>query len=458
MAAKIRTAYICDECAYECARWQGKCPGCGDWNTLTEALKEPVPSRPGSIGAGKGTLLTTKLSALDSLDTEQEIRRSTGLAEMNRVLGGGAVDGSVALISGDPGIGKSTLLLQMCKTLCIDRTVLYVAGEESPRQIKLRAGRLGLEGERLIIAPETDIEQVAACIEQVSPDVVIVDSIQTMSHQQLSSSTGSISQVRECTGLLIRLAKERELPVFIVGHVNKDGGIAGPKVLEHMVDVVLYFEGERHSSYRILRAIKNRFGSTNEIGVFEMSEQGLREVENPSLTLLSGRPQNVSGTCVACVMEGSRPILAEVQALVGKSGFSTPRRMSTGFDLNRAALIIAVLEKRGGLFFSNLDAYINIVGGLRLDEPAADLPVALALISNLLDKPVPDDLAAFGEIGLAGEIRAVGNVRARVAECARLGFSRLALPKATLNALGEQGTSVELIPLTNLSEAFHIFG
>ena len=457
MAAKTRTVYICDECAYECARWQGKCPECGGWNTLSEILQAPQPAGANRLGAGKVTALTTKLTVLDQLDTEREIRRSTGLAEMNRVLGGGAVDGSVALVSGDPGIGKSTLLLQMCKTLCLDRTVLYVAGEESPRQIKLRAARLGLEGERLIIAPETDIEQVAACVDEVSPDVLVVDSIQTMSHQQLSASAGSITQVRECTGLLIRLAKERELPVFIVGHVNKDGGIAGPKVLEHMVDVVLYFEGERHSNYRILRAIKNRFGSTNEIGVFEMSEHGLCEVENPSLTLLSGRPQNVSGTCVACVMEGSRPILAEVQALVCKSGFSTPRRMSTGFDFNRAALIIAVLEKRGGFFFGNLDAYINIVGGLRLDEPAADLTVALALVSNLLDKPVPDNLAAFGEIGLTGEIRAVGNLRARVAECARLGFSRLALPKASLGALGEQGTGVEIIPLTNLSEAFHIF-
>ena len=455
--AKVRTVYICEECAYECAGWQGKCPGCGSWNTLSETLKAPVSGGSMRQEPGKGVVLTTKLSPLDSLDTEQEIRRSTGLAEMNRVLGGGAVDGSVALISGDPGIGKSTLLLQMCKTLCLDRTVLYVAGEESPRQIKLRAERIGLVGDRLIIAPETDIEQVAACVEQVSPDVVIVDSIQTMSHPQLSSSAGSVSQVRECTGLLIRIAKERELPVFIVGHVNKDGGIAGPKVLEHMVDVVLHFEGERHSSYRILRAIKNRFGSTNEIGVFEMSEQGLCEVENPSLTLLSGRPQNVSGTCVACVMEGSRPILAEVQALVGKSGFSTPRRMSTGFDFNRSALIIAVLEKRGGFFFGNLDAYINIVGGLRLDEPAADLPVALALVSNLLDKPIPDDLAAFGEIGLAGEVRTVSNVRARVAECVRLGFSRIALPKATLSALGEPVPGVELIPLTNLHEAFSLF-
>ena len=454
--SKIKTVYVCDECSFQSPRWQGKCPVCGSWNSLSETLSRPQQEKPG-LPAGSGALLTTKLSRLDELDAEGELRRGTGLSEMNRVLGGGAVDGSVALLSGEPGIGKSTLLLQMCKTLCVDRTVLYIAGEESPRQIKLRAGRLGLEGDKLIIAPETDIEQVISGIEQVSPDVVIVDSIQTMNCRRLSSSAGSISQVRECTGLLIRVAKEREIPVFIVGHVNKDGGIAGPKVLEHMVDVVLYFEGERHSSYRILRAVKNRFGSTNEIGVFEMTEQGLGEVENPSLTLLSGRPQNVSGTCVACVMEGTRPILAEVQALVGKTSFGNPRRMSTGFDFNRAALLIAVLEKRGGFFFGNLDAYINIVGGLRLDEPGADLPVILALVSNLLDKPVPENLAAFGEVGLAGEVRAVGNARARAAECARLGFNALAVPKASLSSLGDLGKEAELIPIANLSDAFRLF-
>ena len=455
MSVKVRVVYVCDECGLESPRWQGKCPGCGKWNTLTETQRREG----GKTAASpcKGIPLNTKLSRLNELDAGLEIRRDTGLGEMNRVLGGGAVDGSVCLLSGDPGIGKSTLLLQMCKTLCQSQTVLYIAGEESPRQIKLRASRLGLEGEKLIIAPETDIEQVVACIEQTAPDLVIVDSIQTINFAGVSSSAGSVSQVRECTGFLIRMAKEREIPVFVVGHVNKDGGIAGPKVLEHMVDVVLYFEGERHSSYRILRAVKNRYGSTNEIGVFEMTEQGLRDVENPSLTLLSGRPQNVSGTCVACVMEGTRPILAEVQALVGKTGFGTPRRMSTGFDLNRAALLIAVLEKRGGFFFGNLDAYVNIVGGLRLDEPGADLPVVLALLSNLLDKPVPDDLAAFGEVGLAGEVRAVGAARARVGECVRLGFHKLVIPQASLGAVGEQGSGVELIPLVNLSDALRIF-
>ena len=456
MSAKAKTVYVCAHCDFNSPRWHGRCPGCDEWNSLSETIIAPKQSAPG-LSARGAAVLTAKLSRLDELDIDLEIRRDTGLGEMNRVLGGGAVDGSVALLSGDPGIGKSTLLLQMCKTLCLDRTVLYIAGEESPRQIKLRAGRLGLEGDRLIIAPETDIEQVIACVGQASPDVVIVDSIQTMTHAGLSSSAGSVSQVRECTGMLIRIAKEREIPVFVVGHVNKDGGIAGPKVLEHMVDVVLYFEGERHSSYRILRAVKNRFGSTNEIGVFEMTEQGLSEVENPSLTLLSGRPQNVSGTCVACVMEGTRPILAEVQALVGKTGFGNPRRMCTGFDLNRAALLIAVLEKRCGFFFGNLDAYINIVGGLRLDEPGADLPVVLSLISNLLDKPVPENLAAFGEVGLAGEVRTVGGIRARVAECARLGFNKLALPKASIDQLGVVQSGIELIALTNLSDAMRIF-
>jgi len=419
---------------------------------LEETVRHPEPKSALNPNLPKPALTTT-LSRLSEVEVESECRSDTGLSELNRVLGGGVVDGSVVLLCGDPGIGKSTLLLQMCHTLCREQTILYVAGEESPRQIKLRARRLGISGENLVIAPETDVEQVLAAVEQLSPDVVMVDSIQTMNHPQISSASGSVTQVRECAGLLIRMAKEREIPVFIVGHVNKDGGIAGPKVLEHMVDVVLYFEGERHSNYRILRAVKNRFGSTNEIGVFEMNEQGLTDVDNPSLMLLSGRPTNVSGTCVACVMEGTRPILAEVQALVSKTGFGTPRRMTTGFDFNRAAMLIAVLEKRGGYFFGNLDAYINIIGGLRLDEPAADLPVILALVSNVLDKPIPADLVAFGEVGLAGEIRSIQNVRQRVAECSRLGFTRIILPKSSMSHLQEPEAGVELLPVSNLSEA-----
>ena len=452
MSNKAKTSYVCVECGFETARWQGKCPGCGHWNTLEETVRHPEPKSALNPNLPKPALTTT-LSRLSEVEVESECRSDTGLSELNRVLGGGVVDGSVVLLCGDPGIGKSTLLLQMCHTLCREQTILYVAGEESPRQIKLRARRLGISGENLVIAPETDVEQVLAAVEQLSPDVVMVDSIQTMNHPQISSASGSVTQVRECAGLLIRMAKEREIPVFIVGHVNKDGGIAGPKVLEHMVDVVLYFEGERHSNYRILRAVKNRFGSTNEIGVFEMNEQGLTDVDNPSLMLLSGRPTNVSGTCVACVMEGTRPILAEVQALVSKTGFGTPRRMTTGFDFNRAAMLIAVLEKRGGYFFGNLDAYINIIGGLRLDEPAADLPVVLALVSNVLDKPIPADLVAFGEVGLAGEIRSIQNVRQRVAECSRLGFTRIILPKSSMSHLQEPEAGVELLPVSNLSEA-----
>jgi DNA repair protein RadA/Sms len=457
MSAKAKTAYICSECGFETPRWYGKCPECGPWNTLSEYLKQPEKAASVKQAPASFQQLGQVVTRISGLDESAEIRRSTGMPELNRVLGGGVVEGSVVLLGGDPGIGKSTLLLQMCKKLCESQSVLYVSGEESPRQIKLRANRVGLDTDRLYVADVTDIETVINIIAQLQPDVVMIDSIQTMTHSAISSSSGSVTQVRECTQVLIRAAKSGDFPVFIVGHVNKDGGIAGPKVLEHMVDVVLYFEGERHSSYRILRAVKNRFGSTNEIGVFEMSGEGLLDVENPSLMLLSGRPVGVSGTCVACVMEGTRPILAEVQALVSKTAFGNPRRMSTGFDFNRAALLLAVLEKRGGYFFGNLDAYVNIIGGLRLDEPGADLPVALALVSNLLDKPIPDDLAAFGEIGLAGEIRSVSHMRQRVAECVRLGFTRLIIPASGAKELRNEVNSAELITVSSLSQAFRLF-
>lgn len=451
--SKIRTAYVCSECGFESLRWHGKCPECGRWNTITEYSK-PV-ERVSRVSMPPPHQIEALVSSVSSLAEDREIRSTTGLKELDRVLGGGIVDGSVMLLSGDPGIGKSTLLLQICETLCVAKKVLYVTGEESPRQIKMRASRLGVTSEHLLIAAITDMEQVLQTIAHIKPDVVVVDSIQTMNLAALSSSSGSVTQVRECTNMLIRAANESEIPVFLVGHVNKDGGIAGPKVLEHVVDVVLYFEGERHSSYRILRAVKNRFGSTNEIGVFEMGERGLTDVENPSLMLLSGRPSGVSGTCVACVMEGTRPLLAEVQALVSKTGFGTPRRMSTGFDFGRAALLMAVLEKRGGYFFGNLDAYINIIGGLYLDEPAADLPVAMALISNLLDKPIPDDVVAFGEIGLAGEVRSVSHIQQRVAECTRLGFAKLILPKSSAKALS-CAEDAEILPVGSISEALSI--
>jgi len=450
MSAKVKSMFICSECAFESPRWYGKCPGCGQWNTLSEQEQIVVVK-----SSQSAPLQQAAVSRLSDLAQVKERRQGTGLTELDRVLGGGLVDGSVVLLAGDPGIGKSTMLLQACKTFCREQTVLYVAGEESPGQIHMRAVRLELETDRMLVAPVTDIENVLHTIANVKPDVVMVDSIQTMSHPGLTSSCGSVVQVRECTQLLLRAAKSGNFPVFIVGHVNKDGGIAGPKVLEHMVDVVLYFEGDRQNPYRILRAVKNRFGSTNEIGVFEMGEQGLADVENPSLMLLADRPVNVSGTCVACVMEGSRPILAEVQALVSKTGFGNPRRTATGFDLSRAALLIAVLEKRGGYFFGNLDAYVNIVGGLRLDEPAADLPVALALISNLLDKPVPDDVVAFGEIGLAGEVRSVAHAQVRINECARLGFGSIMVPRASMRQL-QAPAGVEIIPVGDISQAIGV--
>ncbi|MFV0401027.1 MAG: DNA repair protein RadA [Oscillospiraceae bacterium] len=457
MAAKAKAVYLCSACGFETPRWFGKCPECGEWNTLSEHVVQTL-TRTSGKSAPSPKIMESKVSTLSSIEDTAEIRRDTGLVELDRVLGGGIVDGSVVLLSGDPGIGKSTLLLQICDTLCRSQKVLYVAGEESPRQIKMRAARLGVDSENLYIAAITDIEDVIHTIHQVKPGVVMVDSIQTMHHAALTSSTGSIVQVRECSQLLMNTAKDSEIPIFLVGHVNKDGGIAGPKVLEHMVDVVLYFEGERQSSYRILRAIKNRFGSTNEIGVFEMDENGLVDVENPSMMLLSGRPQNVSGTCVACVMEGTRPILAEVQALVSKTSFGTPRRVATGFDFNRAALLIAILEKRGGYFFGNLDAYINIIGGLRLDEPAADLPVAISLISNLLDKPVGDDVVAIGEVGLAGELRSVSHIQARINECVRLGFHTILLPKPSLKSMSRADfEGVEIKAVSTVQEAFSVF-
>ena len=419
--AKTKINYVCTQCGAIQPKWMGKCPDCGSWNTLVENVEAPV-SRFASSAVPQTAKSTVQ--KLEQIDSSEEQRYLTQMEELNRVLGGGIVPGSVVLLSGDPGIGKSTLLLQICQTISSDAQILYVSGEESLRQIKLRAARLGVTTPNLSLSSTTNIEAVIDSIQSLKPDIVMVDSIQTMNLSALNSSSGSVTQVRECTQLLINIAKTMEIPVFIVGHVNKDGAIAGPKVMEHMVDAVLYFEGERNLSYRILRAIKNRYGSTNEIGVFEMGENGLDEVTNPSKAMLEGRPENVSGTCVACVIEGSRPILAEVQALVSKSGYAVPKRMATGFDYNRLSLILAVLEKRCGYFFGTLDAYINVVGGMKLDEPAADLPIALSLVSNLTDKVIPDDLVAFGEIGLAGEMRAVNRVLVRVKEAQRLGFKR----------------------------------
>lgn len=450
MAKKDRPVYVCRECGYESSKWNGCCPSCGSWNTFEEVM--PVQSVHG--GNRRLADLSDRIRGIGEIDTEHEVRYGTGCGELDRVLGGGLVKGSIVLLGGEPGIGKSTLLLQICQFLGKQHEVLYVSGEESARQLGLRADRLHVDSKKLYILTENDAQAICDTIAASKPDVVIIDSIQTMQIQQLSSSPGSLTQVRECTNLFMHTAKSLEIPVFIVGHVNKDGAIAGPKVMEHIVDTVLFFEGERHMSYRILRAVKNRFGSTNEIGVFDMQETGLREVENPSQMLLAGRPLGVSGTCIACVMEGSRPILAEVQTLVAKSGFSAPRRTATGFDYNRMSILLAVLEKRFGLVFGTLDVYLNIVGGFRLDEPAGDLPVALALYSGLTDKPLPDKLIAIGEVGLGGEVRNVSHIVRRVQEAKRMGFEVCIVPKQALGALPRSSKTLRIFGVSNLRQAF----
>jgi DNA repair protein RadA/Sms len=403
--------------------------------------------------ASGGGFSAAKVQSIAHIQPNNRQRYQTGMKELDRVLGGGIVRGGLMLIGGDPGIGKSTLLLQICQYLGQEHTILYVSGEESEGQIKLRADRLGVSGEKLLVLCENDMDTVLSAIRDQKPDVVIIDSIQTMNLAEVASASGSVTQVRECTSAVMRLTKRLDISTFIVGHVNKDGAIAGPKVMEHIVDCVLYFEGDRHSSYRLLRCVKNRYGSTNEIGVFEMGEKGLVEVENPSMMLLSGRPLNVSGACVACTIEGTRPMLAEVQGLVSPTGFGNPRRMSTGFDYNRLSLILAVLEKRAGYLFSNLDTYVNVVGGLWLDEPAMDLPVALALISGLKDVVVSSDTVAFSEIGLTGEIRAVSNADLRVSEAARMGFRRVLLPHHNLSGIAKRD-DIEIVGVRTVREAF----
>lgn len=457
MASKIKSVYVCQECGWESSKWVGKCQGCNQWNTMEEEIKNT--SKTISSYSSKNDKISSIYNSpvsMRNIDTKNEERYKTGLKEFDRVLGGGIVKGSLVLLGGDPGIGKSTILLQVCNRLGNELKILYVSGEESKRQIKLRSDRLGVNCEQLYVITETDIEIVSQVIQNEKPDLVMIDSIQTMNLTELSSSPGSVTQVRECTNLLMKTAKSLETPVMIVGHVNKDGAIAGPKVLEHIVDAVLHFEGDKQMSYRILRAVKNRYGSTNEIGVFQMTNDGLSEVENPSMMLLSGRPKNVSGTCVACAMEGSRPILAEIQGLVTNSGFGNPRRMATGFDYNRMNLILAVLEKRAGYFFSSADTYINVVGGLRLDEPAVDLAVAMSLISSLKDVALSENALAFGEIGLAGEIRGVSQAQARISESARLGFTKIILPYQNLKNIkrNEIDSNIELVGVRNIREAF----
>lgn len=458
--AKLKTVYICSKCGYESSKWNGKCPSCGEWNTFEEDVVEVQTAKSSLSRGGTSSMKTVNLSSkivtLSGIDTEEEVRYSTGINELNRVLGGGLVKGSLVLLGGEPGIGKSTLLLQICKYLGENYTILYISGEESVRQIKIRAQRLGVDTENLSLLSTNDARAATDTISVHKPDIAIIDSIQTMSLSEINSSSGSITQVRECTSLFMRTAKSEEIPIFIVGHVNKDGAIAGPKVMEHIVDTVLYFEGERHLSYRLLRAVKNRFGSTNEIGVFEMCDDGLEEVENPSLMLLSGRPTGISGTCVACIMEGSRPILAEVQALVTKSTFSAPKRTATGFDYNRLAIIIAVLEKRQKMFFGTLDVYLNIVGGFRLDEPAGDLPVALAAYSGYYDIPISEKLIAFGEIGLGGEVRNTSNISQRILEAERLGFTECIIPKQALRNIDPTRHNMHIYGVSSLSQAFAV--
>ena len=450
--AKQKTVFYCTSCGNETPKWQGRCPACGQWNTLEEHVEKPAqPGR--AMSAPVGTSRTPQ--KLCDVNTDIEIRFSTGMGELDRVLGGGAVAGSLVLVGGAPGIGKSTLLLQICNSLCSGRDVLYVSGEESEKQLKLRAQRISVLPENLYILSETRLSDILEATEALQPDILIVDSIQTLYNELNESSPGSVSQVKDCTMSLMQLSKSQGITVFVVGHINKDGAIAGPKVLEHMVDCVLYFEGDPNTSYRLLRAVKNRFGSTNEIGVFEMVDKGLLEVPNPSQMLLDGRPEGATGTCVACVMEGTRPVLAEVQALVAKTSFNVPKRTSDGFDFNRAALLLAVAEKRAGMKLSVFDAYINVIGGLRLDEPGADLPVLLAVASSYREQPIADDMVAIGEVGLTGEIRSVSNLNQRLAEVSRLGFKQCIIPLKSSEKL-EIPQNIEVYRVKNLREAIEI--
>ena len=426
--AKAKTVCYCTNCGNETPRWQGKCPACGAWNTIEEHIEKPAPAgRAKAAPVGQ----SRKPQKISEVTSGGELRFSTGMRELDRVLGGGAVLGSLVLVGGAPGIGKSTLLLQICSSLCAGRKVLYISGEESERQLKLRAERLGVVPDSLYILSETRFSDIMDAVNQLEPDILIVDSIQTLYNEENDSAPGSVSQVKDCTMTLMQLSKSQGITVFVVGHINKDGNIAGPKVLEHMVDCVLYFEGDPNSTYRLLRAAKNRFGSTNEIGVFEMQDVGLIEVPNPSQMLLEGRPEGASGTCVACVMEGTRPVLAEVQALVTKTTFNVPRRAADGFDFNRAVLLLAVMEKRAGMKLNLFDTYLNVIGGLRLDEPGADLPVVLAVASSYRDQAIPDDLVAIGEVGMTGEIRSVSHLNQRLGEAARLGFRKCMIPRSS---------------------------
>ena len=446
---KSKTVYICRECGYQSPKWLGKCSACGGWNTMDETIQKEEKK---VASTTKQSAVLKKVTSLKQIETNNEVRYTTGLAELDRVLGGGLVKGSLVLVGGDPGIGKSTLLLQICNSLAISKKILYVSGEESERQIKLRAERLGVTCDNVYIVSETDVESILEYINQIEPEIVIIDSIQTMNCEEITSAAGSVPQVREATNAFMKIAKSRDISMFIVGHVTKDGALAGPRVLEHMVDCVLYFEGDRQMTFRILRAVKNRFGSTNEIGVFEMANTGLVEVENPSKMLLEGRSENNSGSSIVCTMEGSRGVLAEIQALVTPTGFGNPRRMASVVDINRVILMIAVLEKRAKVSLSNYDVYVNVAGGLRIDETAIDLGLCAAIVTGKKDIQIPEDLVFIGEVGLGGELRGVSQLEKRLTEAAKLGFKNAIVPSQSMRGVTTP-KDLNVIPVKTVYEA-----
>ena len=458
MAKGKKSVFFCQNCGHEESKWLGQCPACGEWNTFVEERIDTGITK-GTTASARAVRESVKAAAvvpLTDVSADDETRSTTGIGELDRVLGGGIVPGSLVLVGGDPGIGKSTLLLQVCRQMAEMKKILYISGEESQAQIRLRANRMGKFSPNLLLLCETNLETIRGVIEKERPELVIIDSIQTMYSEEVSSAPGSVSQVRESTNVFMQLAKGLCISIFIVGHVTKEGTVAGPRVLEHMVDTVLYFEGDRHASYRILRAVKNRFGSTNEIGVFEMRQDGLAEVENPSEYMLSGRPENASGSVVACSMEGTRPILLEIQALVCRSNFGMPRRTAAGTDYNRVNLLMAVLEKRLGMALSNCDAYINIAGGIRMNEPAIDLGIVLAIASSFRNRPIDEKTIVFGEVGLSGEVRAVSMPEQRVAEAKKLGFETCILPEVSLKMVKDI-RGIKLIGVKNIGDAVGIF-
>ena len=458
MAKGKKSVFFCQNCGHEESKWLGQCPACGEWNTFAEERIDTgiTKGTASSLRAVRESVKAASVVPLAEVRADDEARCRTGIGELDRVLGGGIVPGSLVLVGGDPGIGKSTLLLQVCRQMAEMKKILYISGEESQTQIKLRANRMGTFSPNLLLLCETNLETIRGVIEKEKPELVVIDSIQTMYSEEVSSAPGSVSQVRESTNIFMQLAKGLCISIFIVGHVTKEGTVAGPRVLEHMVDTVLYFEGDRHASYRILRAVKNRFGSTNEIGVFEMRQDGLAEVENPSEYMLSGKPENASGSVVACSLEGTRPILIEIQALVCRSNFGMPRRTAAGTDYNRVNLLMAVLEKRLGMALSNCDAYINIAGGIRMNEPAIDLGIVLAIASSFRNRPIDEKTIVFGEVGLSGEVRAVSMPEQRVAEAKKLGFETCILPEVSLKMVKDV-RGIRLIGVKNIGDAVGIF-